>query len=109
MIVAGITFAHPAFDGRALGWIGFMTQKPVTEDYVPLFPWTGVAADRIRGRPLACAHGFAIARAACACAVRRCNGWAGTASCFILSISRFCSACCGSSCVDDNARDRTPT
>ena len=42
VIVAGVTFWHPAFDGRALGWIGFMTQKPVTEDYVPLFPWTGV-------------------------------------------------------------------
>ena len=42
MIVAGVTFAHPAFDGRTLGWIGFMTQKPITEDYVPLFPWTGV-------------------------------------------------------------------
>ena len=24
------------------GWIGFMTAKPRTEDYVPLFPWTGV-------------------------------------------------------------------
>ena len=23
-------------------WIGWITQKPVTEDYVPLFPWIGV-------------------------------------------------------------------
>lgn len=42
VIVAGLTYANPAFDHRALGWIGFMTQKPVTEDYVPLFPWAGV-------------------------------------------------------------------
>jgi uncharacterized membrane protein len=42
VIVAGATLSHPAFDGRALGWIGFMTHKPVTEDYVPLFPWAGV-------------------------------------------------------------------
>jgi uncharacterized membrane protein len=42
VIVAGVSFAHPAFDDRALRWIGFMTHKPVTEDYVPLFPWTGV-------------------------------------------------------------------
>jgi len=25
-----------------LNWIGWITQKPVTEDYVPLFPWLGV-------------------------------------------------------------------
>jgi len=25
-----------------LGWLGFMTGKPMTEDYVPLFPWSGV-------------------------------------------------------------------
>ena len=42
VIAAGIVFSHPAFDNRALGWIGFMTHKPVTEDYVPIFPWTGV-------------------------------------------------------------------
>jgi uncharacterized membrane protein len=42
VIASGIAFAHPAFDNRALGWIGFMTAKPITEDYVPLFPWSGV-------------------------------------------------------------------
>ena len=29
-------------EDRWLGWLGFMTHKPVTEDYVPLFPWAGV-------------------------------------------------------------------
>ena len=42
MIIAGVTVASPEFDNRALGWIGFMSQKPATEDYVPLFPWMGV-------------------------------------------------------------------
>jgi uncharacterized membrane protein len=42
VIVLGVTVSDPAFDDRALGWLGFMTTKPITEDYVPLFPWTGV-------------------------------------------------------------------
>jgi len=42
VIAAGNLIAAPAFDARALGWIGFATVKPVTEDYVPLFPWMGV-------------------------------------------------------------------
>ncbi len=27
---------------RALNWLGLITRKPVTEDYVPLLPWLGV-------------------------------------------------------------------
>jgi uncharacterized membrane protein len=42
VIVIGLTYANPLFDNRILGWIGFMTGKPITEDYVPLFPWAGV-------------------------------------------------------------------
>ena len=49
LIVAGIPLTaigmavqHPAFDHPALRWIGLMTSKPLTEDYVPLFPWFGV-------------------------------------------------------------------
>jgi uncharacterized membrane protein len=42
VIVAGNALAFPVFDSRTLGWAGFMTAKPPTEDYVPLFPWTGV-------------------------------------------------------------------
>ena len=42
VIVAGLTLSSPLFDNRWLGWLGFMTHKPVTEDYVPMFPWTGV-------------------------------------------------------------------
>ena len=30
------------FNRPALNWIGWITRKPVTEDYVPVFPWLGV-------------------------------------------------------------------
>ncbi|MBC8057842.1 MAG: DUF1624 domain-containing protein [Rhizobiales bacterium] len=33
---------HPFFDARTTNWIGLVTRKPVTEDYVPLLPWLGV-------------------------------------------------------------------
>jgi uncharacterized membrane protein len=42
VIVAGIALQFPLFDARWLNWIGMMTHKPPTEDYVPLFPWLGV-------------------------------------------------------------------
>jgi uncharacterized membrane protein len=32
----------PVFNGRALNWLGWITHKPITEDYVPVFPWLGV-------------------------------------------------------------------
>lgn len=34
--------AAPALNGRALNWLGLVTRKPFTEDYVPVFPWLGV-------------------------------------------------------------------
>jgi uncharacterized membrane protein len=33
---------HPLFDQLALSWIGLVTHKPFTEDYVPVLPWLGV-------------------------------------------------------------------
>jgi uncharacterized membrane protein len=41
-IVVGLSFQAPWFDQPWTRWVGFMTHKPVTEDYVPLFPWFGV-------------------------------------------------------------------
>ncbi|MEN6586348.1 MAG: heparan-alpha-glucosaminide N-acetyltransferase [Sulfuricella sp.] len=41
-IAAGLLIQHPWFDQPWANWIGLMTHKPVTEDYVPLFPWFGV-------------------------------------------------------------------
>ena len=42
VIAAGVMLSSQHFDNRMLGWLGFMTGKPMTEDYVPLFPWSGV-------------------------------------------------------------------
>lgn len=33
---------HPFFDGRFVNWLGLVTRKPITEDYVPVLPWLGV-------------------------------------------------------------------
>ncbi|MDO8279373.1 MAG: heparan-alpha-glucosaminide N-acetyltransferase [Burkholderiaceae bacterium] len=30
------------FNSRALNWLGWISRKPFTEDYVPLLPWAGV-------------------------------------------------------------------
>jgi uncharacterized membrane protein len=55
VIAAGLLLSNHAFDTRALDWIGFRTYKPFTEDYVPLFPWSGVVF-------LGIAFGHALAR-----------------------------------------------
>ena len=34
--------ADPFFDSRLTNWIGLVTRKPVTEDFVPVLPWLGV-------------------------------------------------------------------
>jgi uncharacterized membrane protein len=42
VLAVGIGFSDPLFNSPALQWLGLMTYKPVTEDYVPFFPWFGV-------------------------------------------------------------------
>jgi uncharacterized membrane protein len=34
--------AHPFFDSRLTNWVGLVTKKPITEDFVPVLPWVGV-------------------------------------------------------------------
>jgi len=41
LIIIGINVTHTAFNQTYLHWIGLMTFKPATEDYVPLLPWLG--------------------------------------------------------------------
>lgn len=42
-IAVGVLCSHSIFDHPSLAWIGLMTHKPLTEDYVPLLPWLGVS------------------------------------------------------------------
>jgi uncharacterized membrane protein len=42
VIVFASNNAFPWFDQPGRRWIGLMTHKPATEDYVPLLPWFGV-------------------------------------------------------------------
>ncbi|MDZ7656471.1 MAG: heparan-alpha-glucosaminide N-acetyltransferase [Sulfurimicrobium sp.] len=41
-IAAGLSLENAWFDQPWMSWIGFTTHKPISEDYVPLFPWFGV-------------------------------------------------------------------
>lgn len=58
LVLLPFFIVHPIFDSRLTNWVGLVTHKPVTEDYVPLLPWWGVmlwglAAGRwlLRARP----------------------------------------------------------
>jgi uncharacterized membrane protein len=42
LVVVGSTVELPFFNQPSLQWLGLMTYKPFTEDYVPLLPWFGV-------------------------------------------------------------------
>jgi len=42
LILLGNLYASVWFDQPGWRWIGLMTHKPATEDYVPLLPWFGV-------------------------------------------------------------------
>lgn len=42
VIALPLFFNHPFFDSRMTAWIGLVTRKPITEDFVPLIPWLGV-------------------------------------------------------------------
>jgi uncharacterized membrane protein len=76
IIVAGVTLASPVFDQRLLQWIGMMTYKPRTEDYVPLFPWFGVLLIGAAGGRWLASAGPLQPRIA-SCAMPRSLGWLG--------------------------------
>ncbi len=102
VVIAGNVVASPAFDSRALGWIGFMTAKPITEDYVPRLSVDRRHADRHRRRARRC-YVTGSRRSRRSRGFRRCcNGSDGTASPSTWSTSRF-SRCA----VDCRRRGRT--
>lgn len=42
LVVLGFTVQHSFFNQPYVHWIGMMTFKPPTEDFVPLLPWFGM-------------------------------------------------------------------
>lgn len=50
--------AAEVFNGPALNWLGLVSRKPITEDYVPLLPWLGVMWWGMAGAQLAIARGW---------------------------------------------------
>ena len=42
LLTSGWADAAPWFNARALNWLGLVSRKPFTEDYVPVLPWLGV-------------------------------------------------------------------
>jgi uncharacterized membrane protein len=42
VVAFGLLYANPMFNDTPASIIGLVTQKPRTEDYVPLLPWLGV-------------------------------------------------------------------
>jgi uncharacterized membrane protein len=42
LVSLGVAYENPLFDQHPLQWVGLMTHRPATEDYVPLLPWFGV-------------------------------------------------------------------
>lgn len=41
IVILGFTFQHAFFNQPQFHWLGMMTFKPPTEDFVPIFPWFG--------------------------------------------------------------------
>ncbi|MGI9026725.1 MAG: heparan-alpha-glucosaminide N-acetyltransferase [Burkholderiaceae bacterium] len=70
-ITLGTLIHEPAFDPRLINWIGFAEQKPITEDYVPLFPWLGVVL-------IGCGVGALWTRHKCRLAPFVSHAWQGT-------------------------------
>lgn len=50
----------PSFNGNALNWIGLVTHKPITEDYVPVLPWLGVLLFGLAAGQLLLAQRYAV-------------------------------------------------
>jgi len=57
LIIAGTQFRLELFDHPALQWLGMMTHKPVTEDYVPVLPWFGCVLLGIFAADWSCTRG----------------------------------------------------
>jgi uncharacterized membrane protein len=62
VVAVGLQVHIAIFDTPWLNWVGLMTFKPVTEDYVPLFPWFGVVCFGVGLGAWLCARNYAPLR-----------------------------------------------
>jgi uncharacterized membrane protein len=62
-MLSWLLYRDPAFNAMPANIIGFVTQKPRTEDYVPLFPWIAAALAGVGLGALWQRRGFAVAPA----------------------------------------------
>ena len=62
-LLAGLLISTSALDSPPLNILGFVAHKPLTEDYVPLFPWIGVVLFGLAGGLLWRGHDFAPVQA----------------------------------------------
>ena len=60
----------PFFDTRLTNWVGLVTRLPVTEDFVPVFPWLGMMLAGYLVASLLLVHGRALIAGAVPVAVR---------------------------------------
>jgi uncharacterized membrane protein len=60
-LLAWLGYSDPAFDPAPANIVGFVTAKPRTEDYVPLFPWIAAVLAGLGLGALWQRRGFALA------------------------------------------------
>lgn len=62
-LVAPLIFTSPAFDEPWLDWLGLGAADPVTNDYVPIFPWFGLVLVGVAAGRALLPHGQTMALA----------------------------------------------
>jgi uncharacterized membrane protein len=81
-LIAPWLFTSPALDAPWLDWLGLGSSDPVTNDYVPIFPWFGAVLIGVAAGKMLLAHRdtMALARWRAGSSLSRALIWAGRKS-----------------------------